>query len=162
RSRRGPPSRDGRRESRRRGCSPPGNPLLDCSLPIAAVEFADADPRQIDAVETAHIDVDLVWVGSWHIERMNHAVVAGHGVCNAGVESISCQILLAADDFELITRHDQMQEAFFVADRAIAVRDPIKIGGYAETHPPAMTSAFVGLRHLNSFSARRPSQRPRR
>src|SRR5262245_43889597 len=79
---------------------------------------------------------------------MHAAVLAEHVLRNAGIETVDCQFILAADELELITCNDQMQKALLGADRAIAVRDPIKISGHAKTHPATMTSALVGPRHL--------------
>src|SRR6185503_18102859 len=64
-----------------------------------------------------------------------------------GVELIGREIVLAADQLELRRRHDQMQEAFLAADRAIAVGDAVELGSDAEAHPAAMTAAFVSLCH---------------
>jgi len=72
-------------------------------------------------------------------------VLAEHVLRDPGVEPVGREIIIAADELELISRHDQMQKSFFGTDRAIAVRDPIKIGADSESHPPAMASAAKGF-----------------
>src|SRR5262245_26439611 len=78
---------------------------------------------------------------------MNAAHLAEGVLRGAGVKLIGREIVLAADQLELLRRHDQMQEPLLAADRAIAIGDAVEIGGDAETHPAAMTAAFVGLCH---------------
>ena len=95
----------------------------------------------IDAVEAANVDVDLVRVRARHVERMNAAGGAEGVPRRAGVEPVSGQGIGAAQKFELLRRDDQMQQAFLGADRTIAVGDARKIRGDAKPHPAAMTTA---------------------
>jgi hypothetical protein len=62
-----------------------------------------------------------------------------------GAELIGRERILAAQAFELLRRHDQMQEALHAAERAVAIDGVGEIAGDAEAHPPAVTAAFVGL-----------------
>ena len=81
-------------------------------LPVPAIELLDLERRDIDAVEAAHIDVDLVGIGARHIEWMDAARGAERVLRLAGIESISRQRILAADQLELFRRHDEMQKPF--------------------------------------------------
>lgn len=105
---------------------------------------------QVDAVETAHIDVDLIGIGARHVERMNAAGGAEGVLRRAGIEAVCRQHLLAAEQFELLRRHDEMQESLLGADRAIALGDAVEIGGDAKAHPAAMATAIVGLWHVST------------
>src|SRR5262245_18931936 len=99
------------------------------------------DRRRIDIVQTADIDVDLVGIGTRHIEGMDAAGRAERVLSRAGVEPIGGQRVRTADELELFGRHDEMQKALFGADRAIAFGDTRKIRRDAETHAPAMATA---------------------
>jgi hypothetical protein len=90
-------------------------------------------------------------------------VFAEHVLRDPGVEPVGREIIVAADELELITRHDQMQKALLGTDRAIAVRDPIKIGADTKTHPPAMASTakgFHGWQLLDNRSNTRSHRTP--
>ena len=112
-------------------------------LPVPAVEFADLERRNIDAVEAARVDVDLIGVRARHVERMDAAGLAERMLGGAGVELVGGQIVFAAYQFELLGRHDEMQKALLGAHRAIAIRDAAEIGGDRKTHPAAVAAAFV-------------------
>jgi hypothetical protein len=64
----------------------------------------------------------------------------------AGIEPVDRQRIPAADQLEFFRRHDEMQETFLGAYRAIAIGDARQVRGDAEPHPAAMAAAFVGLR----------------
>jgi hypothetical protein len=65
-----------------------------------------------------------------------------------GVERIGGQGVGAADQFESIGGHDQMQVAGLAANGAVAIRDLDSGGGrHFESDPTAMTTAAVYLRH---------------
>ena len=51
-------------------------PAADGRFPIAAVEIIERQRVEIDIVEAAHIDVDLVGIRAQHIERMDAAMAA--------------------------------------------------------------------------------------
>src|SRR5262249_54195592 len=99
------------------------------------------------SVDAAGVDVDLVGIGAWHIERMDAAVFAKRVFCHAGVERVGGQIVLAAEQFEIFRRHDQVENSFLGADRTIADRDGVEIRGDAKAHAPAVTAALVIVRH---------------
>src|SRR5262249_16388013 len=100
---------------------------------------------QIDVVETANVHVDLVGVGARHIERMHATVFAEHVLRDPGVEPIGREIIVAADQLELITRHDQVQKSLLRPDQTVAVGHPSKISADTKTPPPAMASAAKGF-----------------
>jgi hypothetical protein len=54
---------------------------------------------------------------------MNAAGGAERMLRRAGVEAVGRQRILAAEQFELLRRHDQMQKSLLATDRAIAFCD---------------------------------------
>jgi hypothetical protein len=90
---------------------------------MPAVEQMGLDHADVDAVEAAHIDIDLVGIGTGHVERMNAAGGAERMPRRAGIETIGGERVFAAEQFELLRRHDQMQKPLLGADRAIAFCD---------------------------------------
>src|SRR5579872_1844381 len=105
--------------------------------------------------ERAEIDADFVGIGARHVERMNAANRAKGMLRRAGVEAVGGKRILAADELELLRRHNQMQKAFFPADRAVAVSDARELGCHAKAHAAAMTATFKGLqRHADSLSSK--------
>ena len=121
-------------------------------LPIPAVERARRDRGKVDAVEAAHVHVDLVRVGARYVERMDPAGGAEGMLRRAGVERVGRQRFGAADKLELFRRHDQVQKALLGADRAIAVGDARQIRRHLEAHAAAMTAA--GHRRRHEFGSR--------
>ena len=53
--------------------SSPRHPAGHGVFPVLAVEYLDVERGKIDAVEAAHVDVDLVRIGARHVERMDAA-----------------------------------------------------------------------------------------
>src|SRR5262249_33080431 len=78
---------------------------------------------------------------------MDATMLAKRVLCGPGVELIRRQLVLAADELELLRRHDQMQKSFLAAYRAVAIGHTCKIGRDAEPHPSAVASAFHRLEH---------------
>ena len=70
-------------------------------LPIPSIEQLWGNGRNIDAVEAAHVDVDLVWIGTRHVKWINTTMLAERVLCGLGIELVSCQIVLAADQLKL-------------------------------------------------------------
>jgi len=101
--------------------------------------------RQVNIVKATHVHVDLVGVGARYIEGMDAAVAAKRVLGDAGVECVGGQIVLAAHELELLRRHDQMQEAFLCAHRAIAISDAVKFRRHAKTHAAAVAAALHGF-----------------
>src|SRR5258708_30636366 len=137
------PESDGRTPSSVR--SSPRHVLLHCRLPVFSIERFRRDGGEVDVVEAARIDVDLVGIGARHIERMDAAVPAEHVLRGPGIELVDRQITLAAEQLELLRRHDQVQNSFFGADRAIAFGHGREIRGNAVTPTATMTPAFLYL-----------------
>src|SRR5262249_18300331 len=82
--------------------SSPGRALLHGRLPVAAVERFRRERGEVDVVEAARVDVDLVGIGARHVERM-HAAVPAEGVLGgAGVELVGGEIVLAAEELEAL------------------------------------------------------------
>ena len=65
-------------------------------FPVLAVEQMGFYRSDVDAVEAAHIDVDLIGIGARHIERMNAAGGAEGVLRGAGIEAVGGQRVLAA------------------------------------------------------------------
>ena len=129
---------------------PPLHLLRDRVLPIAAIESVRLESGEIDAVEATDVDIDLIRIGARNVERMDAAGGAEGMARRAGVEPVSGQRILAADEFERVGRDDEMQKAFLAAHRTIAFGHARKIAGHAKAHAPAMTASFVVLqRHLS-------------
>src|SRR5262249_30984057 len=75
---------------------------------------------------------------------MNAAGFAEHVASGPSIEPVVGEIILAADQLELLRRHYEMQEALLGTDRAIALGYAIEIGGNAKAHAPAVTAAGHG------------------
>jgi hypothetical protein len=91
---------------------------------MAAVEMADGERCDIDAIQTTHIHVDLIRIGSRDVKWMYSARGAKGVLGDAGIEPVCRERIFAAYQLEGIRRHDEMEKAFFPADRAIAFRHP--------------------------------------
>src|SRR5580700_7401883 len=93
----------------------PRHPAGHRVFPVFSVEHLHFDLRYVNAVKAAHVDVDLIRVGTRHVERMNAARGAERVLRHAGVESIGGQRVLAAQKLESLGRDDQMQESLLGA-----------------------------------------------
>ncbi len=114
-------------------------------FPMTAVETTDGQRSDIDPVETAHVDINLIGVGARNVKRMNAAGGAKRVLGDAGIKPVCGQRLFAAQKFERLRRHDEMQKSFFGADRTIAFGHARQIRGHTKAHASAMAPAFVGL-----------------
>src|SRR5262249_55246848 len=112
-----------------------------------AVEVADRDCADGDAIETAHVHVDLIRIGTRNIKWMNAARRAKRVLGDAGIEAICRQRILAALKVGGLPRHDEMKKALFAADPAIAFGDSRQIRGHAKAHPPTMAAALISLQY---------------
>ena len=63
-------------------------PKFLCIFPVLTVKIFWFQGSQINPVNASHIDVDLVRIRAWHIERMNAAVLAECVLGNASVERV--------------------------------------------------------------------------
>jgi hypothetical protein len=68
-------------------------------------------------------------------------------LCGPGVELIRRQLIPAAEKLESFRLHDQMQESFLGAYRAVAISHARQICRDAEPHASAVTSALHRLEH---------------
>ena len=137
------------------------NALLHRRLPVSAIEHLWRQDGEVDIVETADIDIDLVRVGARHIKRVDAAHSAELVLRGPGIELIGGKIVLTAQELELLGWYDQVQNSFLGANRAIAFGHPRQIGGDTEAHPAAVAFAFHGFRHRTCcFNRRRhPAQK---
>src|ERR1700722_16792520 len=133
---------------------------------MLSVERMRLDCRDIDLVETADVDVDLVGIGARNIEGVDAAGRAECVLGRAGIEAIGGQRVRPAGELELLRRDDQTQKGLFVADRAVAYGDARQVGRHAEPHAPAMAAAGHCFWHVcsseNALSAGDLSQPLRR
>ena len=90
---------------------------------------------------------------------MHAAVLAEHVLCGLGVELVGGQIVLAADELEALRRHDQVQNSFLDADRAIAIDHRREIGRDAEAHAAAMAPTLHGRQHRRRDLSNHPNRR---
>jgi len=118
---------------------------VDRVVPVSPVEAPQRDRREVDAVETAHVDVDLLRIGARHVERMNAAVPAEVMLRDASVEPVRRELSFATQELELLARHDQVKETLLGADRAVALGDAIELRRHAKADASAVTSALVRL-----------------
>src|ERR1700681_4576145 len=91
---------------------------------------------------------------------MDAADLAEPVLGDAGVERIGGEIIPAAEKLETLRRHEQMQDSLLSADRAVADRDGVEIGGAAGAHAAAVTCGphrlnRTVLRFLTARSSRR-------
>src|ERR1041385_2087717 len=108
----------------------------------------------VDAVQAAHIHVDLVRIGSRHIERMHSAMPAECVLGRSRVESIGGEIVHTAHALKVLGCNNEMQEALLAAQGTVTIGRTVEIGAYAEPHASAMASAFVNLRHCLTVQRR--------
>jgi hypothetical protein len=113
------------------------------SLPVLAVKIFRLQRREVNIIDAACIDVDLVRIRAWHIERMDAAVPAERVLGHASVKRVGRKIIFAAEQLEPLWWHDQMDDALLGADRAIADDDRVEIGSDAKAHALTVTAAFV-------------------
>src|SRR6266545_7280674 len=90
--------------------SAPWHVLLHRGFPMPAVEIFRPDRGEINIVDAARVDVDLVRIGPRHVERMDAAHLAERVLRDAGVERVGGEIIPAAEKLEALRRHDQVQD----------------------------------------------------
>src|SRR4029079_12544681 len=73
---------------------------------------------------------------------MNAAHAAKGVLRDVGIERVGRKVILAAEQLKLLPRHDEVEDALFAANGAVAFRDLVEIGSNAETHAPAVTPAL--------------------
>src|SRR6516165_6273184 len=106
------------------------------------VERIRPDLCQVDVVEAANVDAELVRVRSRHIEGVNAAMAAECVLGGQRVELVGGELVLAAQQLKMFRRDDEMQKTFFGADRTVALDDVRQVGGdgvSATLSPPIIT-----------------------
>ena len=93
------------------------------------VERIRPDLCQVDVVEAANVDAELVRVRSRHIEGVNAAMAAECVLGGQRVELVGGELVLAAQQLKMFRRDDEMQKTFFGADRTVALDDVRQVGG---------------------------------
>src|SRR5215212_244602 len=116
---------------------------------LAVEQAARLHGRRVVIVEAAGVDTVILRIGARLIEGVDAAMAAEGVLRRAGIELIDGQIVGAAQDFETVMQHRQVQDALLGADRAIAFPDRgfREIDLYAKAHLAAMAAAFISLEH---------------
>src|SRR5262249_35051039 len=104
----------------------------------------------VDVVETARVDADLIGVGARHVKGVNAAMAAEGVMCGSGIEPIGRQLPLSTEQLEAAERHGKMQDARFRPDRAVAFADRAEIGPDANPYSTAMAATRIGFEHRPS------------
>src|SRR2546423_1466024 len=128
----------------RRAISTPRRVVDDRLLPVPAVEVRGANVVQAHAVETTHVDVDLVRIRARHVEGVNPAMTAKVMFGDAGIELVSRELFAAPQELEAVAWNDQMKNSLLRADRAVALAHAVERRGHAEADAPAVAAALVG------------------
>jgi hypothetical protein len=76
---------------------------------------------RFNAIEAAHVDVDLVWMGARAVVRVNPALPTEVVLRRVGPKGVRRERVASAEQLEVAFRHDEMQESFFHADAAVAL-----------------------------------------
>src|ERR1700744_440368 len=89
-------------------------------FPVASVERDYRHGLDTAGIDAARIDADAVRVRARNVERFHAASRAEQVFCDARVEGVGRERISAAEQFEAIFRHYQMQKSDFAANRAVA------------------------------------------
>jgi hypothetical protein len=74
---------------------------------------------------------------------------------NPSAKRIGCQQVLATQQFKILRRHRQVQDALLCADGAAALRQQVQIDLGAEADSAAMAATLAMLKHwVHSFNRR--------
>src|SRR4051794_6915039 len=106
--------------------------------------------RRIVIVEAARVDAVVLRIGARLIEGVNAAMPAEGMLRGTRAEGVGRQIVRAAEDFEPLMEHRQVQYPLLRANRAVALADDSfrQIDLDPEAHATAMTAALVSSEHL--------------
>ena len=89
---------------------------------MTAVEKASGfEARPVDIVEAPGVDCNSVGLGTRYVKRVHPAMRAEGVLGDAGTEGIGGQRVLAAEQFEILRRYRQMEDALLRADGAAAL-----------------------------------------
>ena len=116
-------------------------------FPMLTIEWPDLNASYRSGLKAPYIDTVTVGMGTRHIKRLDAASLTEEVFGNSGVERVTRECLLAANEPETVFRHDQMQKAALATDRAVAF-DGFDIGGCLnlELHAAAVTPASMSNR----------------
>src|SRR5271166_6727728 len=113
-------------------------------LPLAAVERRHGHRFDGIAVDAARVHADPIGVRAWNVERLHAARGAEIMLGDVCIERIRRERFAAAEKFESLGRHDQMQIPGLAAHGAVAVGDlEVRRCDYFEADAAAVTTAAV-------------------
>ena len=121
--------------------------LVDVLLPVSTVETLDVERIDVDAVEAANVDVDVVGMASGRVERMDATRLTeamDRGMC---VESVLHERVLSLGQPEAFRSDDEVEVSSLGADGTIARENGFRreVGIDLETHPAAVTTALQSV-----------------
>jgi len=115
-------------------------------LQAAAVEGRGFERRNVDIVETAHIDRNhFIALRIPAARESAHAAVRTKQVMDGFLAKlVVLERVRAGAQREACRRHEGPERAALLADRAIAGRHVAEVGRHLETHLSAMAAAGIG------------------
>lgn len=130
-------------------------------LPVLPIELHDPNQGRL-RFKAVDVYVHAIGVRPRHVERLDAADAAESMPGEAGVEPVGGQAFLSRDELELRPGHDQVKEAGFRTDRAIAV---LGLDDFRRLHLESNCAAMAGTcvlhysapRSHNAWVSRRES-----
>jgi hypothetical protein len=117
---------------------------MPMGLPFSAIERPDCETLQIHPFQTAHIDVDFMWVRAGNVigvDTTDWAKIVFRGL---RMKLIQLDCIFRGQQAKPGRFDNEMQEAFFGADRAVAIDHLFEFSRHLEPHSATVTSALVG------------------
>ena len=92
-------------------------------FPVAPVECINSHRIDASGIQTSNIDTVAVRIRARNIERLDATTAAEEMLGNSRVELIGGNVILTADEREIIFSYNQMQVSAHTANTAIALID---------------------------------------
>lgn len=108
---------------------------LDVGFPVLTVERPDVPLLRIEPIQRSSIDVDLVGVGTGTIETLYSTGGAEAVLRDVRIERVRRQCLSTGDQLEAVGVDEPVQDAFLLADGAVAIEQ------YASLEPDSVADA---------------------
>jgi len=112
-------------------------------LPVATIKWDDSHRcRGFD--KTSHVDINAVGIRTRGVKRFDATDATERMLRNAGIEGVGRQVIGPTKEMKRRLRHDQVKEAAFRADRAVAVLNFKRLWGvHFERYGAAVTGPVV-------------------